>query len=121
MILMMISLSAQDALSDEKREEKLAQDDYINSLTADELFDMYSTGIMELSKYKQFNENYKDITDTELLLIKLCSNKFLKQTFTEQEVRNIFLDPKVVDNEYYSQKIGQVATDTLECVENGFN
>lgn len=95
-----------------KEQEKL-----INSLSSQQLYELYAEQALQMTE--QMVQN-KDLLRNPNFRSKVkdCFIKLEKSTFTEKEMREIFIQPIGMDTKYYQRKIDQMNLGIEPCIVN---
>jgi hypothetical protein len=107
--ILIVCLNATVAFSETMPKE---QQDFINSLTLEELYDFYADVVMFTPPKHEFN---RQLFKNNPHGVKRCIVSSLRITFTKQEMRNLFIKPEGLDMVYYNNKIAQLVQATSSC------
>ncbi|MDR2200040.1 MAG: hypothetical protein LBR53_11440 [Deltaproteobacteria bacterium] len=91
---------------------------YVDSLTADELYELHVDRSMAYLLSANPGNGY---SDRDRFIVKQCLNSVVRSRFSEREMRELFVKPAGMDEAYYSRKLDQASKDSLACVEEALN
>lgn len=92
------------------------QQAFINSMTAQQLYDAYAEQTLYLTEQLANNKESFQTTASRQQM-KNCIILLLKNIFNEHEMREIYIQPAGMDIDYYQRKINQLSTDLLQCFD----